>query len=266
MKILFPTDFSEVSLNALQYTIAFAKKIQAQIDLMHVFHLSIDQAGAMAPKNISDHIDESREALKDKLLKLKEEAPEGVIQETRVDYGVFIYQEVVDAAQSGHYDMIAMGTKGQHNMMEKVLGSVTSNTMLQAKCPVLAVPENCIFEGVNRIAYANDFHPNHSKAVQQLVDFAKALTAHIHFVHVNTGQMTKQIEDFSLSAGAPFKDFSIVDQTNVVDGLQQFIEEKDMDLLALFIPKRTLWERLFHFSVSKNLSLDSSVPILVFHE
>jgi nucleotide-binding universal stress UspA family protein len=265
MKILFPTDFSDNSLKALEYAIALSKQLKAQIDLMHVFHLGMEEAGRIHPQRISEEIDKRRNGCIKRLEQLAAQYPNQV-NKVRVDYGLFVAQEIIDVARTEGHDFIIMGTKGEHNLMEKILGSVTSTTMMQASCPVIAIPEDCTFKTVKKIAYANDFHPQHAKAVGQLVHFAKALDASIHFVHVNKKENTQQIEDFQLTSGNPFKDFSIVDDDNVVDGLRHFVKSREMDMVALFIPKRRLWERLFHFSISKEMSFQTDHPILVFHE
>ena len=265
-RILFPTDFSKNADHALAYCIQLAQKLEATIDLMHVFHLSMNEAASLSPHLVNESIKMERNGLIEQLKQLRQNAPKGIIKNVRVDYGVFVHQELIDAARSDSYDLICMGTKGKHNFVEKVLGSVTSNTMMNVSCPVLAIPESASFQKIQRIAYANDFHPNHQEAVAQLSKFAENLSASLHFVHVRLDDDSKEIESFNIKAGKPYQDFSLIDDVNIMDGLQRFVEEKNIDVLSLFIPKRRLWERLFHFSVSKNLSFQTNIPLLSFHE
>ena len=48
-KILYPTDFSEASLEALKYAVSFARNCQAKLILMHVVNEKIFSEGLSLP-------------------------------------------------------------------------------------------------------------------------------------------------------------------------------------------------------------------------
>ncbi len=265
-KILFPTDFSETAINAFRYTVQLAEKLDARIDLMSVYHLPISDAGRVPPDYIERMLKEKREQVEEKIRQFSSEVPPERLGSFRTDYGLFVAQEVVDAAQRNGYDLIAMGTKGEHNQLEKMLGSVTTRTMMQAPCPVLAIPMDADFQQIENIAYATDFKPTDEHAVDQLLDVAGRLDAAVHFVHINTHGHPGDLEDQVELKEYPFKftDFFVISNPSPMEALDVYIKQKHIDLLALFIPRRRLWERLFHSSFTKRMTFHVKIPLLVF--
>lgn len=263
--ILFPTDFSATAKNAFAYAIELAKSLGATIDLMSVYHLPVADASSVPPDQIEQMLRKKKQQVAENMAEFIKGPYQEYVGKTRIDYGVFVSAEITEAAQDGDYDLIVMGMQGEHNRMEKLMGSTTSHVMMHAKCPVLAIPENAVFKEIQRIAYATDFYPNDDLAIDQLMGLAEQLQATVHFVHV-TKQEIEQPADLTLTnARGSFDDFSIITSDSVQEGLDEFIDEKNIDVLALFIPRRRLWERLFHSSFSKRMALNTKVPLLTFH-
>ena len=267
-KILFPTDFSGSASNALEYAIQLAEVLDAEVDLMHVYHIPSGMASRVYPDEIDELLAAQKEEAILALESFMEPFSDQFIGKVRVDYGIFVYQEIIDAAAQLPYDLIVMGTKGKHKAMEKFMGSVTTLTMMHAPCPVLAIPEGATFKDIQSIVYATDFHPTDSHAVSSLMAFAGKLAADVHFVHVDTKVRPDSIDNYIIIEDHPFKftDFFVIGGPSVLEGLDQFVQQKEVDMMALFIPRRRLWERLFHTSFSKKMAFHTKLPLMVFHE
>ncbi len=267
-KILFPTDFSEAARNAFFYAIQLAEALDTKVDVTNVYHLPINDAGRVPPDYIEQMLNEKKQSVEQHLRDFVSGLPSSHLGELKAEYGIFVYQEIIDLAEDGGYGLITMGTKGERNPLEKMMGSVTTHTMMHAPCPVLAIPEGAEFSPIEHIAYATDFEPSDEHAVEQLMEFAGKLSGAIHFVHIDTKAVAGNVEDYVMVENYPFPftDFSVVGSRSVSDGLDQFVREKKIDILALFIPNRRLWERLFHSSFTKQMAFHSKVPLLVFHE
>lgn len=267
-KILFPTDFSETAANAFRYAIELAKAVDAKIDVVNVYNLPVIDATNLPAGYVEQMLDEKRVLVQGKLEAFATAEPDAPVGELLPLYGVFIPEEIRDLVKEGPYDMVVMGTRGEHNPLEKTLGSITTFTMMNTACPVLAVPEDATWQDIDYIAFATDFLPHEQQAVAQLMEFAKKVESEVYFVHVETKPNIGTMQDFVTLADYPYKftDFAIVNSPTVMDGLDSFIKEKHIDLLALYIPKRRLWERLFHSSFTKKMAFHSKTPLLVFHE
>jgi nucleotide-binding universal stress UspA family protein len=57
----------------------------------------------------------------------------------------------------------------------------------------------------------------------------------------------------------------VIRHEEVIQGLQDYIERKEIDLLALTTHKRGVIERLFNPSIARKMVFHSYVPLLVFH-
>lgn len=263
--ILFPTDFSPTAKNAFAYAVELAKKMNATIDLISVFHLPVADASSVQPNQIDRMLHEKKQQVANHMAEFIKGPNKEYVGKTRIDYGVFISAEITEAAMDGDYDLIVMGMQGEHNRIEKLMGSTTSHTMMHAPCPVLAIPEQADFQGIEEIAYATDFYPNDTKAIRTLMDLAENLKARVHFVHVSQDEVEAAPQLHLANSSTTFAGYNVVTDDSIENGLNEFIKEKEVDVLALFIPRRRLWERLFHSSFSKRMAMNTRIPLLTFH-
>ena len=266
-KILFPTDFSPAAHNAFQYTIELAKITNAKVDVISVYpeplkgedlYLSPEKQRPLRVKKQKE-IEEQLNAF------LKKYAYKNI--GTKVVYPSDFVADCIISRSKKDYDLIVMGTKGERNALDKLIGSVTTKTMTHASCPVLAIPENAKYTGIEQITYATSFSANDKHFVGQLSDFSKTVGAIIQFLYVSDKPKVKAGEKPSGKiSSAEFKQFHIVNNPSVMEGVDNFLEENSSDILALFIPKRSLWDELFHRSFSKKMAFHTAVPLFVFHE
>ena len=267
-KILFPTDFSKAAKNGFQYAVALAADIGATLDVMNVYTVPFTAIEDAPPDYFERLIEEQHRISEEKL----EDFVKGIDADFKGErisvFGAFIPEEIIGQVKKNAYDLVVMGTKGERNALEKLVGSITTRTTMNAPCPVLAVPTNAQYKPIKKIAYASDFKPTDAVALQQLMTFTGQVGAKISFVHVDTMPDIGEIKDTISLKNYPFEftDFSIINSASVTEGIDGYIEENNVDMLALFIPKRRLWERLFHNSFSKKYTFHTHVPLLVFHQ
>ena len=74
------------------------------------------------------------------------------------------------------------------------------------------------------------------------------------FLHVSDDPR-HGVEDEVYIEGLPSRSvkFSVVGNPSLMNGVDDFLKTHPADILALYIPKRNLWERLFHSSFSKKI-------------
>jgi len=266
-KILFPTDFSPSAHNAFQYTIDLAKITNAKVDVISVYPEQLKgEELYLSPESQRSLRVEKQSLMEEKMATFIKQYTYGNIGTKVVYPSDFIADSIANRSKKG-YDLIVMGTKGERNTLNKIMGSVTTNTMTHAACPVLAVPENAKFEGIGLITYATSFSANDKHFVQQLSRFAKTVGAATQFLYVSDKPKVPAGESLNEKiSSTEFKQFHIVNNPSVMEGVDDFLEESNSNILALFIPKRNLWDKLFHKSFSKKMTFHTSIPLFVFHE
>jgi nucleotide-binding universal stress UspA family protein len=136
-RILVPVDGSENAKAALKEAIKIAKLTGGKITVMHTYQswspalIDNKQAWHAALKNAAKTILDNAQKIA---------AAEGYKVETLLVDGNAV-QEIVNTANSGHFDLIVMGARGISKITEILLGSISSGVIKKAKCPVLIIKE-----------------------------------------------------------------------------------------------------------------------------
>jgi nucleotide-binding universal stress UspA family protein len=140
-KILYPTDFSEASLEALKYAVSFAKNCRAKLILMHVvnekiFSEGLSLARVSAPESLEQEM--TAEAGRQLKMLIPAEHRQGLDWEMVILYGM-PFLEIIRYAKANDVDMIVIGTNGRSGVEHIVFGSTAEKVVRKAHCPVLSV-------------------------------------------------------------------------------------------------------------------------------
>lgn len=137
-RILVPTDFSDSSLEAVDYALSWAREYQAEIYLLHV----IPSCYATTDEMVREvcileaelkHTSEKELAALMKILRSQE-----VPIRTNTRHGRPA-TEIAEAAGGFQADLIVMSTHGLTGWNRALLGSTTEEVVRHAPCPVLVV-------------------------------------------------------------------------------------------------------------------------------
>jgi nucleotide-binding universal stress UspA family protein len=269
-KILIPTDFSPLAAKAFQYAVKLAEKFDAKVKVIHVYRADF---GVPVPETMAYQMLDARreEALKnlENFIAENNFGSKEVVIESDVEMG-FPSDVVVDLSKNKNetIDLIVMGTKGEHNLAEKVFGSVTANVMRDAHCPVMAIPENADAFNVDQIAYATDLKSDTADSVREAAEFAKMFNASLHCVRVDTKaeDLSSELIRFNEMTSKLDVEIKIVEfsSDSIARGLDLYVQENGIDMVMMYRPQRSLFERIFHSSVTKQVAMHSKVPLLVF--
>ena len=137
-KILVPVDFSVHSDHAVEVAAGLAKRLEAELNVLHVFDLPRDYTpyamfiGMELEEKIEAAAGESLEAIRSDLEKRQ------LTVTTQVRRGL-PSQVIPKAAEEHGSQLIVMGTRGNTGLSHVLLGSVSERTMRSAGCSVLAV-------------------------------------------------------------------------------------------------------------------------------
>jgi nucleotide-binding universal stress UspA family protein len=141
-KILFPTDFSDLSRHALKYALSFAKAYEAELHVMHVVDEAYQYWMAMGPSSLPVG------PLPDELLDLSKRELTRFVEEHLSEAGVSVvseaivgrpFVEIISYAKDRNVDLIVLGTHGRSGLRHVLLGSVAERVVRKAPCPVLTI-------------------------------------------------------------------------------------------------------------------------------
>jgi len=141
-RVLFPTDFSELSLHALKYAVSFAQSYKAELHVLHVVDEAYQYWMAMGPSSlpVGPPPDELVDLAKKELARFIEEhvAKSGVALVSEASMGR-PFMEIVGYAKDRKIDLIVLGTHGRGGLRHALLGSVAERVVRKAPCPVLTI-------------------------------------------------------------------------------------------------------------------------------
>lgn len=138
--ILFPTDFSDFSLHALDYAVSFSLEYGSRIVLLHVVDIFLTDPAYFAPyapdrKDFEDFEKRAKERLEE-IAGAK--VPAGVPVEAVVTQGR-AFAEIVRMARERKADLIVIATHGRSGLSHAMFGSTAEKVIRKAPCPVLSV-------------------------------------------------------------------------------------------------------------------------------
>lgn len=137
--IIAATDFSEQSHDAIAVAVDLARRLDADLTLVHVWQITpLVAIGAeyATGELVGPLLDAAKEQLDDEVAQWKETYPR-VSGDLRTGVA---WDQVIDAAREQKAGLIVMGTHGRTGVRRALLGSVAEKVVRLAPVPVLTVP------------------------------------------------------------------------------------------------------------------------------
>lgn len=141
--ILVGIDGSESSIDAADYAIEMAKKDGAQVIALTVNRIPLSSYGLATPQ---DEVKQSKEneemqEFKEWLDKISQNAKQNSVQLKKeiINSQMSVEAAIVEYAESEGVDLIVIGTKGNSDIKDMLLGSIASGVVKYATCPVMVV-------------------------------------------------------------------------------------------------------------------------------
>ncbi|HZY82568.1 MAG TPA: universal stress protein [Cyclobacteriaceae bacterium] len=266
-KILVPIDFSNASKNASHYAAEIAAQVHAEVDLIHILNINSTSTTLMNWKKLEEQMISSADQGAEELIA-------SIDKPVKVRFsrsaGHPFYDVVRSYARDHHEDLIVMGTHGASGIKKALIGSNAASVINNSPVPVLAIPSGSTFTGIKNILYATSM-TNLDTEIKIVAKFAKKFDARITIVHVSEKGSGKR--DYSnllsiLSRIAHYDklDFVVVEGTNVAESLQNVVEERKPDVIAMFTHELSLYEKIFGKGVTRNVAFNATIPLLAYNK
>jgi len=269
--ILLPTDFSENSMNAMNYAMELFKGEDCHFYLLNVQKssgyitddlLAADTNGSIYNAVINDNKKQLNTLLETYKVKYRERNYQW---HSLFDYDGFV-EAVNQVVSSKKIDLIIMGTNGATGTKETLFGSNTLQVVRGVNCPVLMIPEGYTFTTLSSILFSTT---NCKDLKQDTVHILKYLSklhqAELHILNIHKDRNeTEHGYDFYLFEvleNIEYKGYTMkgIPLSFAVESFEQLIP---VEMHVMFAPKESFLDRFLFGSDISRISYRSNTPLL----
>lgn len=272
MNILCPIDFSDTSLNALEYAVRIGEKHHAHLTMLYVFTEEEfnKRLNTKEVKSFGEYSDEANEQL-EAIAKKLQQRKKGCQIDWKVAPGKFI-PAVNQMIKDQKIDLLVTGTKGASDVLDAFSGTQTVKIIEETDIPVLAVPKNASYEKVEHAVYASNYAEEDKLAIKSMIELLGPFNPKYTILHMSKRDSTvsqavydenkDELDAFLKEPGMAYHRSTY--SSSVALGIDDFMMNEKAHLLVVLMEKRNLIERIFHKSVTKKLSYLMDFPLLVY--
>ncbi len=280
--ILFPTDFSKNSWNAIEYAITLLKDTPCNFYVLHVDALNrsgVDYNSFALPSDI----------IQPKAINMTpKDNPANIFARiktitTNKEHHFIVLHEfgnIIDIIRKTVLEkkisLIVMGTKGASGIKETILGSNTGNVMTKVPCNLLVVPEKALQCVPKEIAFPTDYHVFYSHSILDAISKmlritnAKLRVVHISKPNIKLNEAQKQnmayLQDYLLELHEKSHSIHNLKLEKTKTAIEEFVINEKIDMVIMVAKNLNFLQQLLFGSTIKKISFQTSVPILVLHE
>jgi nucleotide-binding universal stress UspA family protein len=265
--ITVATDLSKNARTAFNYANALAADLQTSIRLVNVYveqpSVYVYPASPLSMP-IVDIMPSAETFKKETLTRLKRHARDKSV--TCEIYAGDSTDVLIELSKNTEF--LVMGAKGEKGLINTIMGSVSMSVSRKAFCPVLVVPEKCLYQGIKQIIYATSDTSLKTQHLEKVLNLAKILKAKVHFVHVSEDKKSFDISVIDALMSAYDVPYATANLEFISErgGIDIYREKNNIDLIVVATHHLSLWERIFHSSFTQALEWNTQVPIWVLHD
>ena len=273
-KVLFPTDFSEVSMHALRECIPQLFGVGAKkLYLVHIVDITATDIEAVELMKIDE----------EELNRIADEIrAKGIDVEPAVKIGIPSL-EIAEIAQENNVDLVLVPSKGENILRQMLLGSTASNLVRATKKPVLLVKYEwdeeeekikCLSdcrEIFKRPIVALDFSECSEKVLNVVKKFEELIEG-ITLIHVVDYGRAEELEKNIENAKAKLEEFGKLFKAPVKNEVLTGIASrsilgialaKDSSIIVMGKKGRSVIKDLLLGSTAERVVRDSKLPVLL---
>lgn len=271
--ILFATDFSAISENAMKVASNMAQRHHAKLIIVHVVraYFSVDRAGnqMLGSDLIQQNIDRASEKIQFLKKSLQEKFQLQIETHICTDSIVVSLNNLVNAKQA---DVVVMGTAGHQKMKEFILGSISYQVLLHVHCSVLLVPAQFRKTNFKKILFPVRVQKNLDHKANFSILLAQKNSGAINLLGVGSPDqsiairtifidMKKKLFMKSANYSSEFK----LTKDNA-ETIAKIANERECDIIILANKDENIWRSFFGENFFRKMINTTHVPLLIVKE
>jgi nucleotide-binding universal stress UspA family protein len=271
--LIVPTDFSPVSLNAVNYAADMAMSLNASLILLNVYQIPVTFT-EVPVVNIS--IEEIKRISETKIEELKKGLEHVTSGKLKI-YGESRMGDVIDEIEFFSKKIspfaVVMGTKGASGLERLFLGSSTLTAIRQLTFPVIVIPPGAVFSGIKKLGFACDLNEVvETTPSDQIHAVCNTFNAQLLVLNVDykNRHFSPDTPEESILLHTMLEDlkpvYQYIDHPDVAEGINMFAETQGVDMIITIPKKHKLLSGLFQKSHTRDLVFHAHIPIMCIHE
>jgi len=162
-----------------------------------------------------------------------------------------------------------MGITGSSRLTQVFMGTNTLNVVRHISCPVLIIPPDAKFTGLKKVVLTSDF-----KDVARTTPFIglkkilDTFEPELDILNVDSEHYVELTDEYKIEReamedklGSYNPNFSFLRSYDFLDGINNYVETRDIDAIVTIPRKHNFVSQLFKTSHTKKLAYHSNVPI-----
>ena len=273
LSVLLPTDFSQNSENAIKYALELYKNEDCKFHFLHcyppvIFSYEYQIEKGLIGKDVHKILqEESKERLYELALSLMRKHGNDQEFEVEVVKG-FLPDRISKTVSNNNIDIIVMGTKGETDSDRVVFGSNTIQVINKRCCPVIAVPDDYEFVGIENIIFPSDLNlAFKNKHFQPILKILKLHKSNIKVLHISMLGLTSLQRIHKEFIKETFTDYNttydILEEKDIADVIYDYQQEHKSELLVMINNKHTFFENLFFKPTISKIAMHLQTPFMV---
>lgn len=271
--ILFPTDFSDVANNAMNFAVAISKRQKAKL---HIFHAVIPQylpvVGDMSLGIVYDGYEEvekiSKKNLENLAVSLAINNNIKAVSHTNIGN---VAESIENLAKELDIDIIVMGTHGKSGLREFFIGSNAYATIKNSFCPVLTIPANATLTDFSNVLFPVRNVKGVDEKYLSIINILKANRSKVLLLGVANFNdfesfdfISDKVNELSLKMHEDGIEVSNSNQycENIANFILDYTYATKPDLLVINAIIDSDWKRYFMGSFAQRIVNNAACPVL----
>jgi nucleotide-binding universal stress UspA family protein len=282
MKLLIPTDFSDVSKNSIIYGFHLADELNLQVQLVHVLELYKFAAGTSEAELIStilpsDNIKEMEASATESFKKLIEEIranyPFKSSYELRVVSGHLINEIIIESAQE-EIALMILAVSSNQDLISRFTNNTISAIITDSICPILIIPSGFAYKVPSKVTLATDFNKADLDILNKFLSFFRNQNPELEVLHIaqknNDFKTELKFAGFKqlVTEKIDYKNvkFKMVSYKNVVKGILEELKSDNSDMLLMLKEHESFFKSLFETSKTEKITHYLKIPMISFNQ
>lgn len=286
-EILIPVDFSDYTLKTCEFGFNLARDTNCEVKLLHAFFtpfypMSIPFGDSFAVQTPDkDLYKDMRDKMEKEMKSLVARIDEKIAQKemAHIDYSYTLVEglpeeEIISYSKKERPYAIVMGTRGGNAKSLDLIGSVTAEVIDGSKTPIFGIPENARFKDISKmrkIVFLTNFREREFKAFDIVMKMIQNYPIKVYVTHL--GKKEDVWNEIKLSGIEKYLkeqypqlevEYKLIDKEESVEVvLDNFVKEKEIDMIAMSSSRRGIFARIFNPGIARRMLFHSDTPLLV---